>query len=78
MRGEGDVAGEGRLGGEQKFYSWQLGAPDEYAVRLDVCCFHWSSNYITFIHYVNPLLASFWVVIIQSLHEDIRYLTKVL
>ena len=42
VRGEGGVIGEGRLVGEQKYSLLYI-----YALRLDVHCFGWLSNYIS-------------------------------
>ena len=40
MRGEGGVAGEGKVVGIPKVHSWH--AINEYQLRLDVQCYLWA------------------------------------
>ena len=41
MRGEGGVAGEGRVVGAPKFHSWGKCTINEYQLRLDFQGFLW-------------------------------------
>ena len=57
MRGDGGVAGEGRVVGIPKFHSWGKvhHAINEYQLRLDVQRFLWPVNYL-FIYLSAPVL----------------------
>ena len=63
MRGDGGVAGEGRVVGVPKFHSWgkcTMTLYNKYQLRLDVQRFLWPAYYI-YIIYAGPVSYITWV-----------------